>query len=281
MVHDLLSSAAQSLVSIKGIGVKGLSKFQDIARAATPGAYVSKRVDHRKARRPYKSRYPDTWKDELAADLRKHGVVCITELVMHMITTSQEVMNGTEHEEDWYFYHDALTQLTCPRTKAWMVESGHMKRWLLPIRPCNEGTIYMDRPVGNTPEVMCWDDNLNQDVHITVANHSLYFKAVPKDHPMHRLRFSKSSPAIMLKSYLRILDPVTGICPSSKRIIEDISRCWGKHIDMICQHGGAAVEGIGDRNGVRTIKGLGKRGGVRVKKKSVSGDLLHPDAEGA
>ena len=132
--------------------------------------------------------------------------------------------------------------------------------------------------MGNTPEVMPWDCSLNQDVHVTVDNHSCYFRAIPSDHPLYHKRFSKSSPSIMLKSYLRILDPVTGVCPSSERIIQDITRCWGKHIDIICEHRGRAVDGIGSRNGHRKIKGLCVWGGKRTKKKVIREEVLHPDA---
>ena len=281
VLKDLLGPHAQAVVTLKGIGAAGLAKLQSIARTAKTGSYVSCQVDHRRSDNPYKSRYPETWEQEIAADLRKHGVICITELVEHMITTTKEVMAGTEHAEDWFFYHDALTQLTDKRTKDWMVEKGHMKRWLLPILPCNSGTIYEGRPVGNTPEVMPWDCSLNQDVHVAVDNHALYFSSVGKDNPLYAKRFSKSSPSIMSKSYLRILDPVTGVCPSSDRIIQDIQRCWGKHIDVICEHKGSAVEGIGDRNGVRNIVGLNPRGGVRKKTESVKEHVLHPDAEEA
>ena len=50
---------------------------------------------------------------------------------------------------------------------------------------------------------------------------------------------------------------------------------------MICEHKGSAVEGIGDRNGVRNIVGLNPRGGVRKKTESVKEHVLHPDAEEA
>ena len=277
-VKDLLTASAQSLVAIKGIGEKGLAKLQLLARAAKTGSYVSKMVDHRRASHPYKSRFPDTWKTELAADLKKQGAICITELVEYMDSATKEVMAGTKHADDYYWYHDALTQLTDKRTKEWMVKEGYFKRWLLPVPPCNAGTIYEGRPVGNSPEIMPWDCSLNQDVHVTVDNHSCYFRAIPKDHPLYAKRFSKASPAIMLKSYLRILDPVTGVCPSSKRIIQDITRCWGSHIDIICEHGGAAVDGIGSRNGHRDIKGLGQWGGKRVKKEEVKEEVIHSDA---
>ena len=277
-VSDLLLPRAQTLCSIKGIGPKSLAKWVSIARSAKPGEFVECVVDHRKCEHPYKSRFPDSWEKELALDLRKNGVVCITELIEHMINETREIMVGTPHEHDWMFYHDALTQLTDKRTKDWMVSQGYMRRWLLPIHPCNAGTVYAGRPVGNTPEVMPWDCCLNQDVHVAVDNHSSYFKAIGKDHPLYPKRFSKATPSIMEKSYSRILDPVHGVCPSSKRIIQDIERCWGSHIDIICEHRGKAVDGIGSRNGHRYIPGLSQKGGVREKKESVELESVHPDA---
>ena len=176
----------EKVLRINGIGKGSLQKFQQLSREAKAGCYQSQRVDHRKAANPYQSRYPETWKQEIALDIRKRqGVVCITELVEHMIEASQEVMNGTSHEHDWYFYHDALQQLADPRTKKWMQDKGYIRRWLLPIPPCNKGTTYEGVPVGNTPEVMPWDESLNQDTHECVEDHANYFKCISKDDPLY------------------------------------------------------------------------------------------------
>lgn len=97
----------------KGVGKKGLLKIITGARAAKPGAYDgSDFVDHTLARDPYLSRYGAQGRDAaLAADLRKNGQVCITELVEHIISESANVFKGTKHENTWLFYHDALTQV--------------------------------------------------------------------------------------------------------------------------------------------------------------------------
>jgi hypothetical protein len=44
----------------------------------------------------------------------------------------------TQHM-DWFFYHDALSQMTCSETGKWMKEQGYYKRWLLPQSGVNDG----------------------------------------------------------------------------------------------------------------------------------------------
>ena len=80
-------------------------------------------------------------------------------------------MEGTLYEDNWMFYHDALTQLKCKRTKAWMETKGYLKRWVLPVNGLNDGTVYAGRPVGNSPELMPLDCSLFKDVDDAVARH--------------------------------------------------------------------------------------------------------------
>ena len=107
-----------------------------------------------------------------------------------------------QYEENYYFAHDSLSQLTCKKTREWLVESGIYKQWLLPVDPCNEGTIYHGRPVGNSPSIMSWDCSLNRDVHAKVDYYSTLFNWVPKDHPLYAKRFSKSSPKIIFEGFI-------------------------------------------------------------------------------
>ena len=81
----------------------------------------------------------------------------------------------------------------------------------------------------------------------------------------------------MRSSYLRVLDPKTGVCPSSARIIQDVTKCWGEHLDRICEKGGGAVPNLGNRSGKRRLEGVKKRGGKRVKQEWMMLDNLHPD----
>ncbi len=43
-------------------------------------------------------------------------------LIKFLVTESARVMKGTIHEEDFYFYHDALSLMTAKETRKWMCE---------------------------------------------------------------------------------------------------------------------------------------------------------------
>jgi hypothetical protein len=44
--------------------------------------------------------------------------VCITDLVEHIVHETKCLIKGTKHEEDWMFYHNALTLMTGKETIA-------------------------------------------------------------------------------------------------------------------------------------------------------------------
>ena len=81
-----------------------------------------------------------------------------------MYDDSKAAFKGTTHEADWYFYHNALSQITVASTVCWMKDKNIYKRWLIPQNGCNEGTVYKEQPVGNSPEFMPLDNLLNQDI---------------------------------------------------------------------------------------------------------------------
>lgn len=273
----LRSSRIATLTKKRGITRAKVKTWLEAARSAHVGAYQPHVIDHRRAANPYESLYGDDWQTHIRKDVRTAGSVCITELIEHMDAETAAIYKGTKFEDSYFWYHDALSQLTCKRTREWLVEKDLLKRWLIPVGECNVGTCYFGRPCGNTPEVMCWDCSLNHDVHSTVEFYSSLCRWVPKDHPLYLQRFGKASTKVMRESYLRVLDPVTGVCPSSKRIVQDITKCWGKHLDLICGVRGAAVKDLGNRVGKRKLEGVKKRGGKRVKKDWKMLDDLHPD----
>ena len=161
-----------------------------------------------------------------------------------------------------------------------METKGYLKRWVLPVNGLNAGTVYEGRPIGNTPELMPLDCSLFKDVDDAVARHIAVSCWVPKDHPDYNKRFSRSSRVISRSTYFRILDPVTGVSPSSRRIIQDVDRCWGKHILAIIKAKGCCVRGLGSRVGYRKVDGVEEWGGLRVKEEEgLDVDDLHIDAK--
>ena len=65
--------------------------------------------DHRKEPHPYKSKYPETWQQELDKDVKtRHKSVCVEVMVQHIIDVCTEAYKGTAFADNWVFYHDAL-----------------------------------------------------------------------------------------------------------------------------------------------------------------------------
>ena len=90
-------------------------------------------------------------------------------------------------------------------------------------------------------------------------------------------------------AYLRVLDPDTGVCPSSDRIITDFKKCFGKNLLEIYAVKGIIVPGCGNRyrNGHRAAAIVNrevecrgaKPGEKRTLKPLQDGAILHVDAK--
>jgi hypothetical protein len=75
-------------------------------------------VDHKKAENPYLTRYDKShWVDEMHTTTALKKVLCVTTVTKHIVDQSANVSKGTECEDKWYFYHGALSQTTCKKTK--------------------------------------------------------------------------------------------------------------------------------------------------------------------
>ena len=80
--------------------------------------------DHKKEENPYQSLYKDKWRDVIADTKFMKKYVCITSILKHIISESGKIMKGTIHENNWHFYHDALSLMTSAETKEWMKNEG-------------------------------------------------------------------------------------------------------------------------------------------------------------
>lgn len=260
-----------------GITAAKLTRIRDFAKTAKSGAWNGRIINHKESENPYQSLYGSVWEFHLSKCAQMKKYVCVTELVKHIILESSLVMQGTIHENDWYFYHDALAQMTCSSTITWMKQVGYFKHWILPEQGLNAETRFAGRPVGNSPELMCWDSSLNKDVDDSFNYHRALTVQLPRDDPK---KFCKSTTSRMDSGYLRLLDPSHGTAgvPSSERIIQDIQKCMGSHLLAIIKAKGAVVHGLGSRSGHRRIIGIQSQGGRREKSSSSTFSWTHPDA---
>jgi hypothetical protein len=48
--------------------------------------------------------------------------VCISEVVEHIGMETTRIYQGTRHEDNWMFYHDALSLMSAKETIRWMQE---------------------------------------------------------------------------------------------------------------------------------------------------------------
>ena len=156
--------------------------------------------------------------------------------------------------DDWYFYHDALSQMTANDCRKWMIQQDYWKHWLLPIhgppvagnKKLNSGYNITDDnrdifPPGNTPTYMPWDVALNKDLHDSVNNHCLLTSHIKdEDDPT---KFSISTPVRGNRAYLRCLEGA----PTGPRINRD-TRFFIDTALSIYKSKGALVEGLGSKN---------------------------------
>ena len=172
--------------------------------------------DYREDTNPYFARYKNRWKKEIATTLFMQPFVEITDMIEYMMEECRRVMNGTKHQEDWMFYHDALSLMTLKETRRWMQEKDYLQRWLLPVNDLfsddTELKSYLGRPPGNSPKLMPLDSNLNEDIHKAVDFHVRMSAKLTNNDPR---KLSLSTPKKGTDAYLKVVDPVDGVAPTS------------------------------------------------------------------
>ncbi len=198
---------------------------------------------------------------------------------MQIYKHSKQIFKGTKYENDWYFYHDALSFMTCKQCQDFMIKQDIYKHWILPLHNINAGTVYAGRPVGNTPEIMPLDSNLNKDIHEAVKTHSTYTNTLDRKDPK---KFSISTAKRGQSAYRRVWDPSFGPdggVPSIQRIMQDVDRIFDEVIMKLVEARGVAVRGIGKRRGRRDDENMKlPRGGKHVKSLTFSSPWIHPDS---
>ena len=268
------------------MGEKRLKTFRNLATASIPGP-PPEIVDYRKCDNPYLAKYGDAvsacepeWKHQIRKCSQMSQYVCVTQLVEHIVTESAKLFIGTQFEDSWVFYHDALSLMTGNDTVEWMRQNDYLKRWILPVNELHQDdptlSAYCHRPVGNSPENMPWDSSLNQDVHAAVQRHVLLTLKLAVD---DKRKFDLSTPKRGSSAYHRILEVV----PGSRRIIHDVDKVF-ESMEIVRLALGVHCPGVGSRNyGIRHIPVVKKRSGGGGHRKKALDDyddaVVHPDAE--
>ncbi len=179
---------------------------------ALPGSCPPK-LDHRQAAKPYESRFPDTFLDEIKKDQECSPYLCIKDIVWNMVLESERMMKGSKNENNFWFAHDALSTLTANETIAWMKIEQYKGKflhdyWYLPI-DCEAKV-----PVGNSPELSPLDKQANNYLHRSVDFHTDATRHLDDDHISS---FSISTPSRMERTYKRIWE----IAPDREHLLHD------------------------------------------------------------
>jgi hypothetical protein len=153
---------------------------------------------------------------------------------------------------------------------------------LLPVNQLSEDdsdlTNFLNRPIGNSPEMMPWDCFLNKDIKDAVMRHVCYMCHLPAE-DVHK--FSLFTPRHGSWAFRRLLDHEDG-SPTSQRIIQDIAKVFAS-MELIRLAQGALITGIDDRKGRRALQqhasGINIHDGKRVRQPEKDRvHWIHPDA---
>jgi len=189
-----------------------------------------------------------------------------------IIWEGERIFGGTEREDDWVFYHDALSTMTAKKTVEWMKtefvkgNSGptYHDKWMKPVLNITPDSRHY---VGNQPEKMPMDNSCNEDQNLAVDRHVILSQVLSND-PDDPLTFSLATPRLGVSAYIRITHPDTGVSPTSDRIIEDCEHVWTLCCPIL-EHQGVFVPGLADWWGHRKTKkgntGRNQYGGEREK----------------
>ena len=127
----------KNFAKISRMGMEKLLNILNLAQAATEGS-CGPDIDHRKATNPYFSRYgASLWKQKVLDTPTMKALVDIQALVEHIYNESKAHFQGTVYEDNWFFYHDALSLMTATETVEWMQSQGYYKHWILPENDLN------------------------------------------------------------------------------------------------------------------------------------------------
>jgi len=203
------------------------------------------------------------WRAEVIEHLRKGspGVVCVTELMNHVIDQGNEKFKGTKYEHNWLIYHDHLSQWWEKGAQAHLESRGFKDRQIRCLGDTNKGTRYEGNLCGNSYELMPLDNNLFSDLKDTNKQNVIATANLALD---DERRFKIGTPSELSSSLRRTWE----YAPTPERIVQDIKR-WPLAVKSIIEHKGALVPTMRKRSGRRALR---KGATVRV---------LHPQAQEA
>jgi hypothetical protein len=163
----------------------------------------------------YEQRWPADWRTYLKAKLKKM-IVCVTNLMDHVVAESIKTYAGTPRANDFRIFHGGLSAWWEAGAQGHMTGLGMANRQIRNTT-ANVGARYEFKIVGDSPEMhRGLDSHGFADLKASVMTHASYTSVYPdSDEPR---RFNLGTPA----EVFRIIERAWAVAPTSKRICEDI-----------------------------------------------------------
>ena len=131
-VKDFNELSDESILKVDNIPHHRVQKWVAEAKKALTDRIATEMIrpainktDYRKAENPYKERYGENWLEKIKTCAQLTAFGDIHDLVRHIVKVTSDA--GKE-----YFYHDALSLMTCKSTMDWMKSEGYLDMWIRP-----------------------------------------------------------------------------------------------------------------------------------------------------
>ena len=176
----------------------------------------------------------DEWEGCIAKSPTLSAYCCVKDLVRHINEETKALYKGTQYQDTYLFYHDALTQMSDSRCVEWMKQEGIYAKWIKPELGCNNeifannkhgvltrNTRYSGRPVGNSPELNPLDNSLLCYFRLNLLLNVATTWQLDKD---DERKFSLGKPQDICNAVERLWDPIKGTSPTPSKILQDAKR---------------------------------------------------------
>ncbi|KAJ1385737.1 hypothetical protein B484DRAFT_461248, partial [Ochromonadaceae sp. CCMP2298] len=231
----------------------------------------------------YQVRWPTDWEARLHKKMitGAGALCCITEIIDHMWSESKKIYAGTEYENSFFIYRDALKQFWEKDAIQYIKQQGWNDRLLRITGSTNAlvGKHYEEQVVGDNPEMARALDAFGfSDLKRSMAYHtslsSLYAVGDPR-------RFNMGLPEQVWSTMVRCWE----VSPTSERIVEDIMDL-DRVLKIVSENKGCVVHNQAFRNGRRYRRANDKgdclhKPRQRQRKATMHGEPTHPDCLGA
>ena len=185
--------------------------------------------------------------------------ISVCDMMDHIIAEGNRLFRDTPYKDSWIIGHDALSVWWEKESLAYLHAQGFGPgRYLCAQGKTNaDNRYYKGSLVGNRPELMPLDSNLNADHEYGLMWNVAVTSDLHKDDPK---KFKMGTPSEVSDAMDRTWD----IFPTQDRIVQDILR-FRDALEAIIKHKGAVVPEMNNRKGRRALKAM----------------PIHPDCEDA